>query len=142
MSKPVFGKECIEGSGRNGSHGYKEVWKDGRLQKEHRWVWEHRRGIIPAGMVIDHLCRNRACVNVDHLEVVTHVENIMRGNGACALNARKTKCKRGHEFTESNTRRYRTGRYCRTCDNARSARQRRIRSSRDSKTDKNKRGVR
>ena len=120
MSKPVFGNECIEGSGRNGSHGYKEVWKDGRLQKEHRWVWEHRRGIIPAGMVIDHLCRNRACVNVDHLEVVTHAENIRRGFERIG---KPSACSNGHAWN-GNRRMSRRGNgslftQCKACERER-----------------------
>lgn len=58
---------------------------------------------VPADMTVDHLCRNRRCVNPAHLEIVTMHENIMRGNCAGAVNARKTHCIRGHEFTPENT---------------------------------------
>lgn len=61
-------------------------------------------GPIGAGMVIDHLCRNRACVNPGHLEVVTVRVNTLRGHTIQATNANKTHCKRGHPFDEANTR--------------------------------------
>ena len=58
---------------------------------------------LPENMTIDHLCRNRWCVNPDHLEVVSLKENILRGNGVAGVNARKTHCKWGHEFSKDNT---------------------------------------
>jgi len=68
----------------------------------HRWSYEFYVAPIPTGLTIDHLCRNTLCVNPEHLEPVTNVENVMRGEGACAKNARKTHCKRGHELTSHN----------------------------------------
>lgn len=86
----------------------------------HRYIWETLVGKIPENMQIDHMCRNRGCVNPDHMEVVTLAENVLRGEGVTAKNARKTHCVRNHEFTEENTR-YRIGpngktwRKCRAC---------------------------
>ena len=83
----------------------------------HRWAYERINGKIPPGMTIDHLCRNRACVNVAHMEVVTQKVNLLRGDSPSSLNARKTHCKRGHPFNETNTIRRGLHRACRTCRN-------------------------
>ena len=69
----------------------------------HRFAYELLVGPIPEGLTLDHLCRVRHCVNPRHLEPVTSVENVMRGESRSARNARKTHCLRGHEFTEENT---------------------------------------
>jgi hypothetical protein len=84
----------------------------------HRVSYELHKGPIPEGLVIDHLCRVRHCVNPDHLRAVTHAVNILAGVGRGALHARKTHCVNGHEFTAENTRLCEGGRRrrCRTCD--------------------------
>jgi hypothetical protein len=82
----------------------------------HRYSWELHRGPIPAGLSLDHRCRNTICCNPDHLEPVSLKENVLRSNGVFALNARKAMCKRGHQFTPQNTYSKRPGeRRCRTC---------------------------
>ncbi len=82
----------------------------------HRVVYEALVGEIPDGMVLDHLCRNPLCVNPDHLELVTQIENLLRGSGTRAgENTRKTHCKRGHPFDETNTHWHRGERICRAC---------------------------
>ncbi len=69
----------------------------------HRVSFRLHHGPIQDGLVIDHLCRNRACCNPSHLRQVSHRENILCGTGASARQSRKTHCKRGHEFTPDNT---------------------------------------
>lgn len=89
--------------------------KKGKTVRVHRWAYEHFVGPIPAGFVIDHLCRNRACANAEHMEPVTPTENTLRGLAPTALNARKTHCKRGHPLTGYNLMPVKRGRSCRTC---------------------------
>lgn len=94
---------------------------DGKARKmlAHRMIYEQLVGPIPQGMTLDHLCRNRSCVNPDHMEVVTNRINTLRGDNPCAQNARRTSCVNGHAFDAANTRPYRGGRVCRACDNRR-----------------------
>jgi hypothetical protein len=106
---------CIEFTGTKSS-GYGSFRAASSSQSlAHRIAWVATNGPIPDGLVLDHLCRNRACANPEHLEVVTHRVNILRGSGAAAKHAAKTHCKHGHEFTESNTYLDSKGRRCRTC---------------------------
>ena len=71
---------------------------------------------IPDGKELDHLCRNRKCVNPKHLESVTHRENILRGETIMAENARKTHCWRGHPLSGKNLKLKPNGhRQCRAC---------------------------
>ena len=97
-----------------------------KLYLVHRLTYELIRGPIPEGLQIDHLCRVRACVNPNHMELVTQSENIRRGMAPSAINARKTHCYKGHPFSEENTYVSPKGeRYCRTCGVAREARRNR-----------------
>jgi hypothetical protein len=108
--------DCWIYQGRKSQTGYGNVTVYPKKEsRAHRVVYEALVGPIPKGMEIDHLCRRRACVNPDHLEPVTHTENVRRGYWG------KNECVNGHEFTEANTRHYRTTkgkdiRICRECE--------------------------
>lgn len=107
--------------------GYGQFSIGGRKHQCHRIAYEVRFGPIPDGMQIDHVkargCSLRSCVNPDHLEVVTQTENLARGNGAPARNARKTHCSKGHRLDGENLYVRPNGRRrCRTCDRANVAR--------------------
>ena len=78
--------------------GYAQIGIDRKRVYVHRLAWELLRGPIPAGMELDHLCRNRLCVNPNHLEPVTHRENTLRGETLARANAAKTVCPQGHEY--------------------------------------------
>lgn len=106
-------------AGRNGSD-YGRVQVAGRNRPAHRVVYELVVGPIAEGLHMDHLCRVPRCVNPAHLDPVPCRENLLRGYGRAALNARKTHCKYGHEFTVENTRLTARGaRACRACEHAR-----------------------
>lgn len=81
----------------------------------HRVAYEIFKGPIGNGMELDHLCRNPRCCNPDHLEPVSHRENMLRGKTVGAANAIKTHCKNGHELNEANAYRFGVKRLCRIC---------------------------
>lgn len=103
--------------------GYTIPGSPRRFTSVHRVIWEYFNGPVPEGLHLDHLCRQRDCCEVDHLEAVTPRENLMRSPIAPgAINARKTHCVRGHEFTPENTGRQSRGhgqRYCKQCKSLR-----------------------
>ena len=102
--------------------GYGGTWFRGKRYRAHRLLYELLRGPIPAGMTIDHLCRNRLCVNPEHCEIVTMRENTLRGIGPSAQHAKKTHCPRGHEYDLLNTRiGHHNARHCRECEKTRDA---------------------
>jgi hypothetical protein len=107
---------CWEWMGSKNRDGYGHVWLNGRLRSAHQMTYEHFVGPVPEGLELDHLCRNPACANYEHLEPVPHRVNVLRGAGVSAVHAVKTHCIHGHEFTPENTYIGRRGnRSCREC---------------------------
>lgn len=97
--------------------GYARIKReDGTAAFAHRVAYEMAKGPIPAGLKIDHLCRNTRCCNPDHLEAVTDRENILRGDGVAALASRRTHCPQEHPYSGENLHLTPRGhRVCRTC---------------------------
>lgn len=111
---------CWEWTGWLTPKGYGQITRTKKTMLVHRYVYELAIGDIPKGLQLDHLCRNRKCCNPAHLEPVTPKENCMRGEGIPAINAAKTSCPHGHEYTAENTVRAKDGRrICRACHNKR-----------------------
>lgn len=111
------GSPCMALPLKPSSNGYVALGK--KRQLAHRAIYETLVGPIPAGLTLDHLCRNRWCVNPQHLEPVTARENVLRGEGLSARRARQTNCKRGHALTVDNVYAGRRERRCRICHAAR-----------------------
>ncbi len=130
------GDECWLWTGAVDVGGYGRSNAGGRNRVVHRVLYEAARGPIPPGLVIDHLCRVKHCVNPAHLEPVTNEENLRRGlPNASDLNARKTHCVRGHPLDGPNAyireRGGYTTRVCRKCQVIRTVENRRRRMAAD-----------
>jgi hypothetical protein len=111
---------CCVWTGARNRKGYGHFYFEGRTVQAHRWNYQRVFGRIPRDRQLDHLCRNRACVNPHHMEPVSPRENTLRSTGPTARNARKTTCPQGHAYDRRNTLRYRGFRYCRACRRERS----------------------
>lgn len=106
-------------------YGYFRVGgRSGKNFRLHKWTWEAINGPMPENLQCDHVCRVRACCNPFHIEPVSPKVNTARGIGPGAINARKTHCPYGHEYTPENTRITYGRRRCRTCIRAAKRRKR------------------
>ena len=111
---PKNKENCWEWIGTK-SHKYGQFWNGSKRVQAHRFSYELLNDSIPKGMVIDHLCRNEGCVNPEHLEVVTHTENVKRGLAGFVTGLRnraKKMCPYGHPYDEENTYVDKTNRRC------------------------------
>ena len=84
------------------SSGHGKIRIDGKTHQVHRVAFELARGRVPAGLVLDHTCKNPSCINPKHLEPVTQRVNLLRGNTIPALHAAKTHCPCGHPYSGDN----------------------------------------
>lgn len=115
--------------------GYGRLWIGSRVDgtrrhvNAHRFAYELMVGPVPDGLHLDHLCRNRSCINPDHLEPVTQRENVLRGDAPAAHQARQVECKAGHPLSGDNLYVNKGKRYCRECNKRRSAEYRRRKSA-------------
>ena len=113
--------DCWVWTGTVANRGYGSIHHEGRNgYLPHRLSWELLRGPSPEGLVLDHMCQNRRCVNPCHLDPVTNRVNILRGKSIAAQNFIKTECINGHEFSQKNTRIRKDGsRICKECERER-----------------------
>lgn len=118
-SKVAKTQTCWHWTGRLDAKGYGHLHliSDGRRMRAraHRVSLQISGVEVPDDLVVDHICRVRHCVNPEHLRVVTQTENTLAGIGITAINARKTHCPRGHEYTAENTSVRSGKRHCRAC---------------------------
>lgn len=107
---------CWEWVAARNTYGYGQFKHGSGMRPAHRVSYEAVCGPIPDGLQIDHLCRNRACVNPAHLEAVTCRINLLRGDTTTARRAAVTHCPAGHVYAQDNLRVTRNGtRKCKAC---------------------------
>jgi hypothetical protein len=108
---------CIESKKGITTNGYSRIRVGNKQIQAHRWVWELINGQIPKDMVIDHICRNRLCVAIDHLRMITQQENIMAGLHNID---NRSHCNQGHPFIKENIMVRKNGRReCAECNRVR-----------------------
>ena len=113
--KVEFTTDCWNWKGATNGIGYGQFGVNYKLLLVHRLIYKIYHCEIPEGLTIDHLCRNKLCVNPNHLEVVTNMENNLRGYSLSAQNARKINCIKGHPLNGDNLYKYKNMRQCKIC---------------------------
>lgn len=108
---------CWEWSAYRNPGGYGRFNVQGRMMLAHRFSYEHHYDPIPVGLELDHLCRNRCCVNPAHLEAVDRRTNTLRNESPSSRANRSNTCKRGHSYAEHSYYRHGKRICCRTCEN-------------------------
>lgn len=109
---------CWVWMGASQSNGYGRAWNGSKTDYAHRVMYQIYFSDIPAGMDLDHLCRNRACVNPLHLEPVSRSENLHRGTAGeniAAPHREKTHCPQGHPYSGDNLAVRNGRRHCKAC---------------------------
>ncbi|MDX2309344.1 MAG: HNH endonuclease [Hyphomicrobium sp.] len=131
LSAPVIAKfwavvdkqsadDCWPWLGPLNAKGYGRFAANGSVEMAHRSSVRLSGRDIPPGFEVDHICRNRRCVNPSHLRVVTHQENLLSGQTIAAANAAKTHCRKGHPLSTGNLVQGSGKRVCKECRRARS----------------------
>ena len=110
-NKIIIENNCWIWNGAKNNWGYGFSSIKGKAITAHRLSYIFHKGVVPNNKEIHHICNNKLCINPEHLISVTKKEH-----GKLGL---KTHCKRGHEFTEENTWKYKGKRWCRICNKIR-----------------------
>lgn len=121
---------CWLWTGRISPKGYGQFDLEDRSITAHRMSWIMANGEIPEELEVNHLCHtrecmlgdncpHRACIRIEHLEIISHAENVRKGNAGYyerkIFRPKKTYCINGHEYTLENTAQYKNSRVCRIC---------------------------
>ncbi|WP_100485619.1 HNH endonuclease signature motif containing protein [Mycobacteroides abscessus] len=109
--------DCLVWQGALDRDGYGSFYFRGANRRAHRMAWYIANGAIPDGFVVNHTCRNRACVNPQHLQMVTARDNALKDSSSVGyVNSQKTKCPNGHPYDKRVMWAGRTQRVCSVCD--------------------------
>lgn len=118
--------DCWEWTGSKTHRGYGAFAPDRKVMPAHRFAYHMANPDMDHTLVVDHICRNRGCVNPSHLRLMTNKENVLCGVGPTAVNAKKTACPKGHPYAGKNLCIDNRGRrVCRECTRVRKAKRNR-----------------